>query len=95
MRDAPWNEKTRSLKVICYAARLIDLNKYLASLPGSNFYDKIGVTKLNGNLLNSMPNSWYKQANAQGFDCEYMFFKKAVNMFEHMDIPESIYEGVV
>ena len=31
----------------------------------------------------------------QGFDCEYILFKKSVNMFELMEISESIYEGVV
>ena len=31
----------------------------------------------------------------QGFDCKYIIFKNAVNMFERMDIEESIYEGLV
>ena len=44
---------------------------------------------------NSTPNSWSKQAYVQGFDCEYITFKKAVIMFECMEIDESIYEGVV
>ena len=57
--------------------------------------DKIGVTELNEILLNSMPNSWYKQAYVQGFDCEYILYKKAVNMFEHIEIAEIVYEGVV
>ena len=42
-----------------------------------------------------MPNSWYRQAYVQGFDCECITFKKSVNMFERMEIAESIYEGVV
>ena len=33
-RDAPRNEKLYILSVRCYAARLIDLNEYLASFPG-------------------------------------------------------------
>ena len=37
-------KKPRSLKVRYYAARLIDLNEYLASLPGSTLADKIDVT---------------------------------------------------
>ena len=56
--------------------------------------DKIIVVELNGILLNSMPNSWNKQAYVQVFDCESISFLKAVNMFEQMDISESIYEGV-
>ena len=78
-----------------YAARLIDLNGYLASFPGENVTAKIGVTKLNYILLNIMLNSWPKQAYVQGFDCKSYDFKEAVNMFEHTDIAESIYEGVV
>ena len=42
-----------------------------------------------------MPNSWYKHSYVQGFDCESITFKKSVNMFERMEISESIYEGIV
>ena len=42
-----------------------------------------------------MPNSWSKQAYVQGFYFKYILFKKAVNMFERMEIAESIYKGVV
>ena len=42
-----------------------------------------------------MPNSWSKQAYIQGFDCEYITFKKSVNIFERMEIADSIYKGVV
>ena len=78
------------LKVRCYAAHLIDLNKYLGLFPGAILSDKIGKTKLNKLLLNSMPNRWYKKAYVQGFDCEYKKIK-SVNMFEWMDIAEYIY----
>ena len=57
--------------------------------------DKIGVTELNGILLNTMPNKWSNQACVQVFDCETVSFKKSVNLFEHMDIAGSIYEGLV
>ena len=55
------------LKLRCYMACLIDLNKYLPSFPGSTPTHKIGMTELNGILLKSMPNSWIKQAYVQGF----------------------------
>ena len=42
-----------------------------------------------------MPSSWIKQAYVQGSDCESINFKNTVNMFEHMDISEYRYEGVV
>ena len=42
-----------------------------------------------------MPNSRSRQAYVQGFDCDSITFKKYVNMFEHMEIAESIYKGVV
>ena len=70
----PCMKKPRSLKLRYYAARLIDLNEYLASFPGANMTDKIGVTEINDILLNSMPKSWYKQAYLQGFDCESISF---------------------
>ena len=90
-----WMKKRRSLTVRRYAERLIDLNEYLASFPGADFTDNIGVTELNEILLNSMPNIWSKQACVQGFDCESITFKKDDNMFEHMEIAESIYKGIV
>ena len=43
----------------------------------------------------NMPNSWSKQAYVQGVYCGSVSFKKDVNMFERMEIAESIYEGVV
>ena len=63
-------EKPRSLTVRRYAARLIDLNEYLASFLGATLTDKIDVTELNKILLKSMPNSWSKQAYLKGFYCE-------------------------
>ena len=42
-----------------------------------------------------MHNSWSKQAYLQGFDCDSITFKKAFNIFDCMEIAESIYEGVV
>ena len=41
-----------------------------------------------------MTNSWSNQACVQGFGCGYILFKKAVNIFEIMDIFESIYKGL-
>ena len=75
--------------------RLIDLNEHLASVLGVNLTDKVGLTELNENILNGMPNSWSKQACVQGFYYGSILFKKAVNMFESMEIAESIYKGVV
>ena len=57
--------------------------------------NKMGVTELNGILLNSVTNSWSKQEYVQGFDCDTISFEKAVNMFQRMEIAEIIYEGVV
>ena len=88
-------KNSRSLKVRRYAARLIDLNEYLSSFPGATMADNMGVTQLNKILLNSMPKIWSEQSYVQGFDCETIYFKKAVNMFERMENSESIYEGVV
>ena len=51
--------------------------------------------ELNAILLNSMPNIWSKQEYIQGFYCKSITFNKSVNMFECMEIAESIYEGVI
>ena len=69
---------------------MIYLNDYLYSFPRYNFSDKIGITELNKISLNSMPNSWYKQAYAQWYYCEYTSFKKVFNMFEKFLIDEYI-----
>ena len=38
--------KRCGLKVRHYAARLIELNDYLSSLPGDNLSDKVGIIEL-------------------------------------------------
>ena len=42
-----------------------------------------------------MPNILIKQEYVQAFDWESITFKASVKMFEHMEIVEYIYEGVV
>ena len=93
MRHGMW--KPRGLKVICYANCRIDINNYLAVLPGSKASGKIYDTELNEIMLNSMPNSWIRKACVQGFYCESITLKKDVNMFERMEIVETIYEVTV
>ena len=46
-------------------------------------------------IINSMTKSYYKQEYVQGFDCKSISFKKAVNMFERIEVVEIIYEGEV
>ena len=67
---------------------------YLAVFPGENSSNKIGETELNKILFDGMPNVCSKQVYPQGFYCEYITLKY-VNMFERMEIAESIYEGFV
>ena len=85
----------RELKVRCYADCIIYLNEYLVSLPGAKVSDKIGEIEINEILLNSMTNEWIKQAYVQIFDFKTINFKRAVNMLEHMETSETIYEGFV
>ena len=73
---------------------MIDLNEYLSSFPGEKAGGKTYETELNEILLNSMSNSWSRQVYALWFDHETIT-KKTVNMFEHMEIEEHIYEGFV
>ena len=83
-------KKPCTLTVRRYVERLIDLDNYLGSFPGATFTDKISLTKLNEILLNSMPNNWSKQGQVQGFDCESITLKKAVNIFERMETADYI-----
>ena len=84
----------RILKVIHYAARLIDINEYLVDFPGENVSDDIGETDPNEILLNSMKKVWSKKAYVQGFYFKIITLKESVNMFDHMEIAETN-EGVV
>ena len=88
-------KKPHTLTVRRYTACLNDLNEYLAFFPGATLNDNIGITELNKILLNSLHNSWSKQAYIKGFDCESITFIKYSNMFERMEIADSIYKGVV
>ena len=63
------------LKVRRYADYMIELNEYLSYFPGSKSSEKIGDTKLNEILLNSIPNGRIKQAYVQGFCCESIALK--------------------
>ena len=60
--------KPHGSKVRRYTDFLIGLNNYLASFHGAKLNENIGMTELNEILLNSMPNSWSKQAYVRGFD---------------------------
>ena len=62
--------KPRSLKVKCYATSFIDLNEYLAVLPGEKIIDKTCMMEQNDFSKKSTPNRWRKQAYVLGFDCE-------------------------
>ena len=75
--------KPRGLKVRPYVASFIELNEYLTVFHrggGLNFC----VTELNDILLNSVPNSWSKQAYVKLSYFKYIIFKGAVNMFERI-----------
>ena len=55
---------------------------------------QMGVTELNGILLNSMPKIWYNQSCVHVSYCRTIFLK-AVDVFERMGISGSIYEDVI
>ena len=66
----------------------------MAALHRGKASDKIGRMKLNGIILNSMPNGRGKQAYVQVFDCKNIT-KQFLDMFWHMEIAEFIYECAV
>ena len=78
--------KPYGLNVRRYAACLVDLNNYLAVLPGSKVSYNICVMELNEILINSMRNICINQEYVKGFYCGYITFKAYVNMFERMEI---------
>ena len=87
--------KPCGLKAIRCTICLIDINEYWGVLPRSKASDKISEADINDIMFNSIPNGWSKQVYVQGFGCETITLKKAVNMSERMETAETIYEGVV
>ena len=87
--------KPRELKVTCYTARMVDINENLSALPGAKEGEKIFDMEINEILLNIISNGQIKQLYVQCFDFETITFKQYVNIFEHMQIAETIYDGVV
>ena len=83
----------RGLKGRRYAAHTIDIHEYLSFLPGAKASVNFGETEFNEILLNIFSKIWIRQAYMKGFNCESITIKY-VNMFKHMEISESIYEGV-
>ena len=73
---------------------MVYLNEYLAALTIVNVSDKIGDTELNGILLNRITNGWRKKWYVKVLNSNY-YLKKDVNMFEHTETSETVYEGVV
>ena len=73
---------------------MIGINEYVFVFPESNTNDNICETELNWILFNSIHNTWISQAYVHVFDCETITLKY-VNIFEHTEIAEPIYEVVV
>ena len=72
-----------------------DISEYLDVLPVLKASDKIGEMELKKIPLNILPNGRTKKAYVQGFDCETIHLKKSINMFECMEIAETIHEVVL
>ena len=60
---------TCELRFRRYSNHMINLNEYLSDFPGEKASEKSGETEFNDFFLNSIPNSWNKQAHVKGFDC--------------------------
>ena len=90
----PRTRNQQKFKVRFYADCIVKLKEYLSAFTEAKESDKIDETELNEMFLNSIPNGWSKQAYVQGFYCEYITLKY-LNIFECMEIAESIYEGFV
>ena len=75
-----------------FSARLAELNNYLPIFPGSSATKNMAPEELNKILLQAAHNSWAKQAYLQGWVFEGSYYKYTCDMFERMEIAESIYE---
>ena len=84
--------KPRKLILIHYPARTIELNGYFSAFSGSKASGKLDETEPNEIILKSMSNGWSKQAYVQAFYCETISYKKSVNMFERIEIADTVYE---
>ena len=73
---------------------MIYINAFLAVFRGSKASWEFGETELNEIIFKSMSNGWISQEYVQDFYCKYITLKY-VNIFEHIEIAESIYEVVV
>ena len=87
--------KPRGLKNRRYADCLIDLNEYLDFIFGLSLSETIGVTELNENCLTVCLVFGASKGMCRVSTASLLLFKKSVNMFERMDISESVYEGAV
>ena len=76
----------RELKVRHYAARMTDINEYLAILQVPT---KIEI------LPHIMPICWINQVFVHGFDFKPVLLKKSINTFKSMELTEMFYEGVM
>ena len=72
-----------------------DISEYLDVFHVLKAIDNIGEMELKNILFNSTPNGRSKKAYVQSFDCETINFEKSINMFECMEIAETIYEVVL
>ena len=87
-------KKSRGLKLILYDDYMIGINYHFSTLHGTKASDKICETEMNKILLKIMPNSWSIQSYVHFFYCESITLQKLINMFEPIEISQSIYEVV-
>ena len=69
------------------------IKRVLCIFPVPDKSNKIGKSETNEIILYSMNNIWIKQAYLKGFFSKFPT-KRQINIFERMDIAESIYEGL-
>ena len=63
---------------------MVDINEYFTVFPGGKASDNLFLDRNKKTILNSITNGCSKQAYVQGFYCETIQFKIALNMFECM-----------
>ena len=86
--------KVCELKVRRYAASMIDINEYLDAFPGSNWSEKLMRRNWKKSFWTVFQTYWSSKLVGRVFIVK-MLLLKSVNMFERMEIDETIYESVV
>ena len=86
--------KTQGTLFDIFAARLVQINKYLPFFTGSIEDKKMALEELNYILIHAVPNGWANQSHLQKWYYEGKTYKETCKIFERMEIAKQVYKWV-